>query len=299
MTDVVHHDHHRPEAPDGVIDPVCGMTVDPHTTPHRHPHHDRTYHFCSAGCRTKFAAAPEKYLDKAQRAADAVPEGTIYTCPMHPEIRQIGPGSCPICGMALEPELATADTGPNPELADMSRRFWIGLVLTLPVFGLEMGAHIVGGHGFIDQRTLELDPARACDTRCAVGRLAVLRARMAVPRHAQSQHVHADRDGHRCRLSLQRHRNGGPRHFSGRLPHALGSRSRLLRGGRRHHHTGAARTGARIARARTDLRRDPRADRSCAEDRAPGARWHGRGNPARRRRGRRCLARAPGRKDPR
>ena len=128
------------------------MTVDPHTTPHRHPHHGRTYHFCSAGCRTKFAADPEKYLDKSQRAAEAVPEGTIYTCPMHPEIRQIGPGSCPICGMALEPELATADTGPNPELADMSRRFWIGLVLTLPVFALEMGAHIVGGHGFIDQR---------------------------------------------------------------------------------------------------------------------------------------------------
>ena len=71
---------------------------------------------------------------------------------MHPEIRQVGPGSCPICGMALELELATADTGPNPELADMSRRFWIGLVLTLPVFALEMGAHIVGGHGFIDQR---------------------------------------------------------------------------------------------------------------------------------------------------
>ena len=153
MTDVVHHDHHHPhEAADGVIDPVCGMTVDPHTTPHRHPHHGHTYHFCSAGCRTKFAADPEKYLDKSQRPADALPQGTIYTCPMHPEIRQIGPGSCPICGMALEPELATADTGPNPELADMSRRFWIGLVLTLPVFALEMGAHIVGGHGFIDQR---------------------------------------------------------------------------------------------------------------------------------------------------
>ena len=80
-----------------------------------------------------------------------MPEGTIYTCPMHPEIRQVGPGSCPICGMALEPELVTADTGPNPELVDFTRRFWIGLVLTLPVFALEMGAHIAGGHGFIDQ----------------------------------------------------------------------------------------------------------------------------------------------------
>ena len=70
---------------------------------------------------------------------------------MHPEIRQQGPGSCPICGMALEPEIATADTGPNPELADMRRRFWVGLALTVPVFALEMGAHIVGGHGFVDQ----------------------------------------------------------------------------------------------------------------------------------------------------
>jgi P-type Cu+ transporter len=133
-----------------VLDPVCGMTVDPHTAKHRHQHHGHTYYFCSAGCFTKFAADPEKYLDKDKRAAEPVPKGAVYTCPMHPEIRQIGPGSCPICGMALEPEIASADTGPNPELADMSRRFWIGLVLTLPVFVLEMGAHIVGGHGFID-----------------------------------------------------------------------------------------------------------------------------------------------------
>ena len=115
---------------DGVRDPVCGMTVDPHTTPHRHEHRGRTYYFCSAGCRTKFAADPAKYLAPRQaKAPPPVPEGTIYTCPMHPEIRQVGPGSCPICGMALEPELVTAEAGPNPELADMTRRFWIGLVL--------------------------------------------------------------------------------------------------------------------------------------------------------------------------
>jgi Cu+-exporting ATPase len=154
MTDVAHHHEHRQHTAtaDGVIDPVCGMTVDPHTSPHRREHGGHSYYFCSAGCRTKFAAAPEKYLSKAERAAEPVTEGTIYTCPMHPEVRQVGPGSCPICGMALEPELVTADTGPNPELADMSRRFWIGLALTLPVFALEMGAHIVGGHGFVDQR---------------------------------------------------------------------------------------------------------------------------------------------------
>ena len=80
-----------------------------------------------------------------------MPEGTVFTCPMHPEVRQIGPGACPICGMALEPEIATADSGPNPELADMWRRFWVGLVLTLPVFFLEMGAHLFGAHAWIDQ----------------------------------------------------------------------------------------------------------------------------------------------------
>ncbi len=135
-------------AKDGVIDPVCGMTVDPHKTPHRHTHGGHPYYFCSAGCRTKFAADPAKYLEP-KAAAPPVPAGTTYTCPMHPEIRQIGPGSCPICGMALEPELATADTGPNPELADMTRRFWIGLVLALPVVALEMGSHIANLHAWI------------------------------------------------------------------------------------------------------------------------------------------------------
>jgi P-type Cu+ transporter len=151
MAETAQHNHDHAVA-ERVIDPVCGMTVDPHATQHRHQHGADTYYFCSAGCRTKFAADPNKYLDKEQHTAAPVLEGTIYTCPMHPEIRRIGPGSCPICGMALEPELAGADAAPNPELADMSRRFWIGLVLTLPVFALEMGAHVLGGHGFIDQR---------------------------------------------------------------------------------------------------------------------------------------------------
>jgi Cu+-exporting ATPase len=138
----VGHDH----AADQARDPVCGMTVDPNTTPHHHAHRGTTYHFCSAGCRTKFAANPAKYLDPSARAAAPMPEGTIYTCPMHPEIRQPGPGSCPICGMALEPEMPTADAGPNPELLDMTRRFWIGLALAVPVVVLEMGGHLFGLH---------------------------------------------------------------------------------------------------------------------------------------------------------
>ena len=126
-----------------VIDPVCGMTVDPAKSPHRHDHAGTTYHFCSAGCRTKFAADPVKYLSPQPEPAPAAP-GTVFTCPMHPEIRQIGPGACPKCGMALEPAEITADAPPNPELAMMTRRFWIALALTVPVFILAMAAHLAG-----------------------------------------------------------------------------------------------------------------------------------------------------------
>ncbi len=142
------HKHHHAPATGGALDPVCGMTVDPHTAKHQASHHGHPYYFCSAGCRTKFIANPDKYL--GEKTPEPVIEGAIYTCPMHPEIRQEGPGSCPICGMALEPEMPSADTGPNPELIDFTRRFWVGLALTLPVFVLEMGAHIVGAHGWID-----------------------------------------------------------------------------------------------------------------------------------------------------
>jgi Cu+-exporting ATPase len=141
-----------PRAPEpkaaGEIDPVCGMTVDPQTAKHRADYHGTTYYFCAASCRTKFVADPQKYLGK--REPEPVVEGATYTCPMHPEIRQIGPGPCPICGMALEPEMVTADSGPNPELADMTRRFWIGLVLAIPVMALEMGGHFVGPHDWVE-----------------------------------------------------------------------------------------------------------------------------------------------------
>jgi Cu+-exporting ATPase len=135
-----HHHHHAAPAAGRAIDPVCGMTVDPATAKASADYKGDTYYFCCAGCKAKFVAAPEKFLEP--RAPAPVIEGAIYTCPMHPEIRQFGPGSCPICGMALEPEIATAETAPNPELIDMTRRFWIGLVLTVPVFVLEMGGHV-------------------------------------------------------------------------------------------------------------------------------------------------------------
>jgi Cu+-exporting ATPase len=126
------------------LDPVCGMTVDPNTAEHRADYKGHNYYFCAAGCRTKFISDPQKYL--SERAPKAMPEGAIYTCPMHPEVRQVGSGTCPVCGMALEPEIAAGEMEPNPELADMMRRFWIGLVLTLPVFALEMGGHLTGLH---------------------------------------------------------------------------------------------------------------------------------------------------------
>src|SRR3979490_2916233 len=131
-------------------DPVCGMTVDPHKTPHRHSYAGRTYYFCSAGCLAKFSAGPQKYVGLAQpEATKPLADGTIYTCPMHPQIRQVGPGSCPICGMALEPAEATGDQGPNPELVDMTRRFWIGLALAIPIVALEMAGDFTNLHTLI------------------------------------------------------------------------------------------------------------------------------------------------------
>ena len=150
------HIHHRNDtvAPAGdVKDPVCGMTIDPHTAKHRYAHNGYPYYFCSSGCREKFIADAARYLQAEARAAQPLPAGTIYTCPMHPEIRQPGPGSCPICGMALEPEIVSADTQPNAELADMTRRFWIGLALTLPVFALEMGGHLTVLQRWLGQQT--------------------------------------------------------------------------------------------------------------------------------------------------
>ena len=139
---------HTPE----VRDPVCGMTVDPNVTPYRYEFKGQNYYFCSAGCRAKFMADPRKYLtDLPPAKPEGAPEGTIYTCPMHPQIRQVGPGSCPICGMALEPELVSAEPAKNPELADMTRRFWVGLALALPVLALEMGGHITNLHMLLGQ----------------------------------------------------------------------------------------------------------------------------------------------------
>ena len=138
-----HHVHNAP-----AIDPVCGMSVDTAAGKPRFDHDGTTYHFCSSRCHDRFAAEPEHFLSGAHREPQAeVPAGTQYTCPMHPEIIQTGPGTCPICGMALEPMgVPAGDEGPNPELVDFRRRFFWGALLTVPLVLLSMGPMI--GLGF-------------------------------------------------------------------------------------------------------------------------------------------------------
>jgi Cu+-exporting ATPase len=139
-----HRDHDHGQVEMSAEDPVCGMTVKP-TSPHRSTYDGHEVHFCSARCKQTFDADPARYMKRAEpapasakRAAPA--PGTVeYTCPMHPEIVRDGPGSCPICGMALEPRVPTLDAGPDPELVDMTRRFWIAVALTLPLLVVTMG----------------------------------------------------------------------------------------------------------------------------------------------------------------
>ncbi|MEQ1718604.1 MAG: heavy metal translocating P-type ATPase [Hyphomicrobium sp.] len=137
-----------PDAPDRAIDPVCAMSVDTRAGKPSLEHDGTTYHFCSGGCRTKFSADPEHYIDPSRKvvrsmAPVAKPKGkALYTCPMDPEIVQEGPGTCPKCGMALEPMgVPDAGAGPSTELIDFLHRLKVGIVLTLPLFILSMGAH--------------------------------------------------------------------------------------------------------------------------------------------------------------
>lgn len=156
------------------VDPVCGMQVDISTAKHTFSQAGSTYYFCSKSCREKFASDPERFITTTNRPSgasshsccattetksqDAHESGAIYTCPMHPEVRQAGPGTCPKCGMALEPAGIAAEEGDNPELVDMSRRFWVSLVLTVPLFVLAM-VHMAWPHLFstwLTGRTLAL-----------------------------------------------------------------------------------------------------------------------------------------------
>ncbi len=148
------HEAHRPaEASTAtpVKDPVCGMVVDPAITLHRAEYGGSAYHFCSTKCHDRFVAEPDRWLAAKENREHSPQKGLIYTCPMHPEIRQEGPGNCPICGMALEPIAPTAEAAPNAELVDMTRRFWVGTVLSLPLMAIVTAEHVpaLGLHGWL------------------------------------------------------------------------------------------------------------------------------------------------------
>jgi Cu+-exporting ATPase len=137
------HGHDHSDHGSIVRDPVCGMDIDTRTAKFHYQLGDTTYYFCSSGCLEKFTADPDLYLNPDEAAQlQQAPEGTVWTCPMHPQIRRDAPGSCPICGMALEPLEPTAEEQVNPELIDMSRRFWISAALTLPILILVMAGEI-------------------------------------------------------------------------------------------------------------------------------------------------------------
>src|SRR5262245_36690931 len=126
-----------------MIDPVCGMTVEPARAAGSHTHAGKTFYFCSKHCLERFAAEPARFVAPTAPPETAKPPpGGQWTCPMHPQIVRDGPGSCPICGMALEPRVAAADDQANPELVDMTRRFWVSVVATAPLLLMAMGSMV-------------------------------------------------------------------------------------------------------------------------------------------------------------
>ena len=157
-----HHptsDHSHAHSQSGVKDPVCGMSVVPEKAKHHIKVDDDEFYFCSQGCHDKFQLNPSKYREVRPstiintRIEASQTEDKIYTCPMHPQIRKTGPGSCPICGMALEPEMPEADDKSNPELDEFRQRFWIGAIISIPLIALEMGSHLMDLHMRFDQQT--------------------------------------------------------------------------------------------------------------------------------------------------
>jgi Cu+-exporting ATPase len=236
MTEEHHHNHAVHAMPAEVVDPVCGMTISPEDAVGTHSYHGVRYHFCNPGCLEKFKADPEHYLKPAQQESPSRNnEEAEYTCPMDPEVRQLGPGtcpkcgmalepatfapakpkieytcpmhpeivrgepgSCPICGMALEPREITAEEV-NPELIGMTRRFWASVVLTIPLLALMVSEMLPGKplQGSVRAEDTALVAVRLCNARGPLGRLAVLCARLAIGREPSSEHVLADRARYR------------------------------------------------------------------------------------------------------
>ena len=276
--------------------PVCGMSVDPRPPSTASPARARTISSAGPlprafrGRAGKIPGAEDGSRRPRRRPAPSTPVRCIRRCGRSALV--------PVRSAAWRwsPSRSRSTQAPDPELIDMTRRFWIALVLTLPVFvhrdGQPSRPDASGAAGVV-----ELDFLRAVDAGGAVGGRAVLCARLALAGDAQSQHVHADRDGHRRGLALQRGRHAGAAIVSASVSrHAWHGRG-VFRGRGRHHGSGVARAGAGIAGARAHLRRDPRAARARAENRAAHHRTGRRGRRDRCDRGRRPLAGASGRED--
>ena len=184
-----HHHHHEEDA-----GPAKAYVPNAHICP-----------MCAGVEQEGPGACPLCGMSLEPAAPQLAQSRTEYTCPMHPDVVREAPGDCPICGMALEPRTVELEAGPNPELVDMSRRFWISLSLTLPVFITAMADLIPGRplDGLASDGLLGLAAAGARQSGRAVGRQAVLRTRLDLAGDAQPQHVHADRDRHRGRVPIQ------------------------------------------------------------------------------------------------
>ena len=278
------------------IDPVCGMTVDPNAGKPSYAYGGHTYHFCSDGCRLKFAADPERYLNK-RGEAKPLPQGTLYTCPMHPQIVQEGPGPCPICGMALEPMGVPPEHehGGNAELIDFTRRLWVAAPLSLALVALDMGSHMFG---------LDLLPFLAPQAQ------QWLKLALAAPVVLWCgwpffvRGFASIRSGWLNMFTLIALGTGAAFLYSlvatlapGLFPTAMQDHAwphpDLFRGGRRHRHARAGRPGARASGSREDWRRHSRFARPRTQDRAARVeRRQDRDGGARLGQGRRCVARA-------
>ncbi len=268
----------NPDAYLKAVDPVCGMKVTRATAKHFARHQGSEHYFCSAGCRTKFEAAPETYLSDRHPAPSA-PKGTQYTCPMHPEIVRDGPGSCPKCGMALEPMgVPASGAGPNPELADFTRRFWASAALSAPLLVLTMGPMLgLPVREWLGERA-------SAWVELLLASPVVLWA--ALPFFHRGYESIVNRSPNMFTLiaigvGAAYLYSVAATVFPGAFPHEIrGSwrrRPGVFRGRSRHCRAGVSRPGAGTARPRKDRLGDPRAARSCAEDDAAGRRGWRRG----------------------
>ena len=265
------HSPHAEAGPDGrdsVQDPVCGMKVVPATAAGSLEHDGRTYYFCSRHCLEKFRSDPARFtagttvhevhgpspiVPAPAPLKQPAPVGTTYTCPMHPEIVRDRPGACPICGMALEPIAVLSEEEPeDPELVDMTRRFWICLALTIPLLVLSMAEMIpgfalpawLGGRTWVGIQLALASPV------VVWGGFPFFRARLVVVGQSPAQYVHADRAGDRIGVRLQHGRGDRAGHLSRFVPRPRWRGLGLLRAGRGHHDARAAGAGPRAAARR-------------------------------------------------